>query len=192
MCGRENRDLVERDWRKPVSLYCNNEEAGQDSVLPVRSCKFWVTLLALFSVVIVLTMLKDWWLTTEEPNILFYLIVPISSVFGGVLSMCSVARFYKLTITFTIMLAISMVTNTIMQVVENVSKIIYYFIWEYPGYLYILFVIPSGFLLMVYGLVRWGKVTRWMAVILAVFDIVGSIATAILLTDVIGLTTPGS
>jgi hypothetical protein len=94
-----------------VSLYCNNEEAGQDSVLPVRSCKFWVTLLALFSVVIVLTMLKDWWLTTEEPNILFYLIVPISSVFGGVLSMCSVARFYKLTITFTIMLAISMVTN---------------------------------------------------------------------------------
>jgi hypothetical protein len=79
-----------------------------------------------------------------------------------------------------------------MQVVENVSKIIYYLIWDYPGYLYILLVIPSGFLLMVYGLVRWGKVNRWMAVILAVFDIVGSIVFGILLTDGIGLTTPGS
>ncbi len=68
----------------------------------------------------------------------------------------------------------------------------YYKIWEYPGLLYIVIVIPLGFLLMVYGLIRWGKVKGWIALILTVCDFVGSMAIGILLTEVLGLTTPGS
>ena len=79
-----------------------------------------------------------------------------------------------------------------MQVVENMMKLIYYRIWAYPGWLYLIFIIPLGFVLMVYGLIRWGKVKSWGAVILAVFDFLGSMIIGALLTDVIGLTTPGS
>jgi hypothetical protein len=164
----------------------------QESVLPIRSRKFWLILSFLFALVMVLTMLKDWWLSTEKPNVLFYLFVPILSILGGALSMYGVAKIGKQSIVFLTLLAISLGVNTIMQVVENFMKITYYLVWEYPGLLYIIFVILVGFLLMVYGLVRWGKAKSWMAVVLAIFDFVGSIMIGILLTDVIGLTTPGS
>ena len=167
-------------------------EASKDNELPRQSWRFWVTLSLLFSIVMVLTMLKDWWLTTDKPNVLFYIFVPILSILGGVLSMYGVAKIIKQTITFLTILAISLCANTLMQVVENIMKIIYYRIWEYPGLLYIVVVIPLGFLLMVYGLIRWGKVKSWTAIILTVFDFVGSMIIGILLTDVIGLTTPGS
>ena len=90
------------------------------------------------------------------------------------------------------MLAISVGANTIMQVVENVLKITYYLLMEYPGWLYILIVIPMGFVLMAFGLVKWGKVKVWKAILLTVFDFVGSMIIGIILTDLIGLTTPGS
>jgi hypothetical protein len=167
-------------------------KSSQDSRLVTQSRGLWVALFLLFVVIMILTMLKDLWLTTEEPNVLFYIFVPILSVLGGVLCMYGVSRVSGQTITFLTLFAISLGTNTLMQIVENVTKIIYYLVWEYPGFLYIVFVIPLGFLFLGYGLVRWGIVSRRMAVILAMFDFVGSMVTAILLTDVIGLTTPGS
>jgi hypothetical protein len=106
--------------------------------------------------------------------------------------MYGIAKISKQTITLLTMLAISLIANTLMQVVENVTKIIYYRIWEYPGLLYILLVIPLGFLLMVYGLIRWGKIKGWMAVVLTIFDFIGSMIVGVILTDVIGITTPGS
>jgi hypothetical protein len=118
--------------------------------------------------------------------------VPFISIFGGVLSMFGVARISKQSITLLTLLAISVGANTLMQVVENLMKIVYYLIWEYPGFLYLLIVIPLGFLLLVYGLVRWGKLKGWMAFNLAIADFIGSMLLGILLTDVIGITTPGS
>ena len=167
-------------------------ESSQKKGLPTQSRRFWSILLIFFIVVMILTMLKDWWLTTEEPNILFYILVPTLSILGGVLSMYGVAKIGKQNITFLTLLAISLGTNTLMQVVENIMKITYYLIWEYPGLLFIVLVIPYGFLLMVFGLIRWGKVKSWMAIILTVADFVGSMIIGVLLTDVIGLTTPGS
>ena len=166
--------------------------AEMNDELPVRSQKFWGILLILFLILMVLTMLKDWWLTSEEPNILFYMLVPFASIFGGVLSMVAVAKISKQAVTFLTMLAISLGANTLMQVVENLMKIIYYLVWEYPGLLYIIIVIPLGFLLMVYGLARWGKMRGWMALILTIADFIGSMIVGMLLTDVIGITTPGS
>ena len=78
------------------------------------------------------------------------------------------------------MLAISVGANTIMQVVENVLKITYYLLMEYPGWLYILIVIPMGFVLMAFGLVKWGKVKVWKAILLTVFDFVGSMIIGII------------
>jgi uncharacterized membrane protein len=45
---------------------------------------------------------------------------------------------------------------------------------------------------MVYGLIRWGKIKGWMAVVLTIFDFIGSMIVGVILTDVIGITTPGS
>jgi hypothetical protein len=131
--------------------------------LPTQSRKFWIVMLLLFAVVMVSTMLKDWWLTAEEPNILFYIFVPTLAILGGVLSMYGMARFCEQTITFLAILAISIGANTVMQVVEIVMKITYYHVWEYPGILYLVLVIPLGFVLMAYGLVRWGNMKWWMA-----------------------------
>ena len=103
-----------------------------------------------------------------------------------------IVKISKQTITFLTMLAISIGMNTLMQIVENVMKTTYYRIWEYPGLLYVGIVILLGFLLMIYGLIRWGRVKNWMAVILAVADFIGSMVVGSILTDVIGLTTPGS
>jgi hypothetical protein len=164
----------------------------KNSELPLHSRKFWGVLLILFLIVMVLTMLKDWWLTSEEPNILFYMLVPFISILGGVLSMYGMAKISKQSITFLTMLAISLGVNTLMQIVENLMKIVYYLMWEYPGFLYIIIVIPLGFLLMIYGLVRWGKLKSWMALILTMADFIGSMIIGILMTDVLGITTPGS
>jgi hypothetical protein len=167
-------------------------EYKSDRRIPTHSWKFWGILSLLFAIIMVLTMWKDWWLTNEEPNVWFYMFVPILSIIGGVLIMYGIAKISKQTITLLTMLAISLIANTLMQVVENVTKIIYYRIWEYPGLLYILLVIPLGFLLMVYGLIRWGKIKGWMAVVLTIFDFIGSMIVGVILTDVIGITTPGS
>ena len=63
-----------------------------DCNLPKPSYKLLGLLFALFIIVMVLTIVKDWWLTAEEPNILFYIFVPILSILGGVLSMVAAAR----------------------------------------------------------------------------------------------------
>ena len=160
--------------------------------LPVHSRKFWGLLLSIFTAVMVLTMLKDWWLTEKAPNILFYIFVPPLSILGGVLSMVAVARISRQATTFLTLLAISVGANTVMQVVEIIMKMIYYLLWEYPGLLYIVVVIPLGFLLLAYGLVRWGNVKWWLATMMTIADFIRGMAIGILLTDVIGITTPGS
>lgn len=130
--------------------------------------------------------------TEQKPNVWFYVFVPILSIVGGAVSMYVITKISKQTITFLTLFAISICVNILMQVVENIMKITYYRIWEYPGLLYILIVIPLGFLLMAFALFQWGKVKGWMAVVLSMFDFMGSLFVVILLTEVIGLTTPGS
>lgn len=75
---------------------------------------------------------------------------------------------------------------------RDIPNIIYYRLWAYLDLIHMVMVIPLGFLLMVYGLIRWGKVKGWMAAFLTIFDFTGSMMVGVLLTDMIGLTTPGS
>ena len=98
----------------------------------------------------------------------------------------------KQAVQFLTLLAISLGANTIMQVVENITKIIYHRVWAYPGILYLIVVLPLGFILLILGLIRWGKVKPWMAILFVICDFIGSMIAGVVLTDVIGLTTPGS
>ena len=157
-----------------------------------RSWRFWAAALLAFASVMILTMLKDWWLTSEEPNVLFYVFVPLLSMLGGVFGMYGAARVSRQAISFLALLAISLGANIGLQVVENLAKVVYYRVWQYPGMLYVATVLPLGVLLLAYGLIRWGKIRMRMAAIMAITDLAGSIVVATLLSDVVGLTTPGS
>ena len=167
-------------------------DTAQTRKIPTRSWGFWIVLLSLFTIVIGLTMWKDWWLTGEEPNILFYLIVPAGSMLGGVLCMFWVVKVRSLSITFLELLAVVIGVNLVMQGMEIVLKLIYHLVWEYPGWLYIAIVFPIGFLLGVYGLVRWGGIKWGAAAVLMAVGLAGELLTAGLISSISGLTTPGS
>lgn len=137
-------------------------------------------------------MWKDWWLTGDQPNVLFYLVVPPLSMLGGVLGMFWVVKVTKLTLSFLELLAIIIVVNLVMQALEIPLKLIYYRIWEYPGWLYMAIVIPAGFLLGVYALVRWGRVKWGMAAGLMAVALVAELFAAGLVSSVFDLSTPGS
>ena len=119
--------------------------------LPTQSRSFWIWLLSFFVITLVLTMLKEQWLTGDEPNVAFYAIVPSLSILGGVLSMFAAARAGRQSLTFLAMLAISIGANTVMQILEIALKLVYHLLWQYPGLLYIVLVLPLGFLLLVCG-----------------------------------------
>ena len=167
-------------------------DTAQTRKIPTRSWGFWIVLVFLFTIVIGLTMWKDWWLTGEEPNILFYLIVPAGSMLGGVLCMFWVVKVRSLSITFLELLAVVIGVNLVMQGMEIVLKLIYHLVWEYPGWLYIAIVFPIGFLLGMYGLVHWGGIKWRVAAVLMAVGLAGELLTAGLISSISGLTTPGS
>ncbi len=160
--------------------------------IPTHSTTLWLVLALLFIVVMALTMYKDWWLTGEEPNVLFYVFVPPVSMLGGVLGVFGVARMTKQTLTFLETLAIIVSVNIVMQCNEIVLKAVYHRVWEYPGIIYVLIVIPLGAILTAFGLARWGRVKWWIALALSVVEVVGELVAAGLLTSLTGLSTPGS
>jgi hypothetical protein len=167
-------------------------EEAQTSRIPSRSWVFWTVLILLFAVVMGLTMWKDWWLTGEEPNVLFYIVVPLLSMLGAVLAMFWVVKVRQIPLPFLDLLAILIGVNLVMQGMEILLKLIYYLLWEYPGWLYLVIVIPAGFLLGAYGLVRWGRVRWRMAAVLMAVGLVAELFAAGFATSFFGLNTPGS
>ena len=85
---------------KQLTRSQNKMESSRDRGVSTRTKRSWIILVVLFIVVMILTMLKDWWLTSKEPNVWFYLFVPALSILGGVLSMYAVAKIRKQTTTF--------------------------------------------------------------------------------------------
>jgi hypothetical protein len=160
--------------------------------IPVRSRAFWVLLFLLLVVVLGLTMWKDWWLTGQKPNPLFYLVVLSTSMLVGAVIASGVARMSKQPIGFLEILAVVVAVNSIMQVSEILLKIVYYRIWEYPGLLYLAIVIPMGLGLMLYGLACWTKLKWSMAVVITVVYFVGELVVGVLMSGIPGLSTPGS
>ena len=115
----------------------------------MQSLRFWVVLLLLFVIVMGVTAWKDWWLTGERPNVLFYGVVPPLSIAGGTLAVLGVARAIRRPLGFLEILSLNLGANTVMQVAEIVLKIVYCRVWEYPGLLYLVVVLPLGLLLIV-------------------------------------------
>jgi hypothetical protein len=158
----------------------------------VRSVRFWGVLLLLFVIVMSVTTWKDWWLTEERPNALFYGVVAPLSITGGALAAFGVARVIRQPLRFLEILALNLAVNTIMQVAEIVLKMVYYRVWQYPGLLYLAVVLPLGVLLLIAGFIRWTR-CRWRtAVLLTMVQMVGEMAIGMALDTIPGLQTAGS
>ena len=164
----------------------------RSKTLPTNTRNFWLLLCSIYFLVMIVTVIKDEWLTSQQPNLIFYLIVPTLTIFSGVLGMFVLSRLFRQNIPFLDLLAVSLIVNTIMQIVEILLKLIYYLVWEYPGILYILLVIPGGFLLMIAALKRWTKRSLWQVLLLTIVDFLIGLAAGVFLTEVIEITTPGS
>jgi hypothetical protein len=160
--------------------------------IPIHSARLWVTLVFGLIVVMGLSMLKDWWLTGDEPNIWFYLIVPAADMFGTAVFMFLFARLFRQKPIFLEYLAITMGITIIMQTMEIITKLVYYKVWAYPGWLYFVFVFPLWFILITYALVRFTKLKWAMALSISVLGFIGSLLVGGLFTEIIGLETPGS
>ena len=160
--------------------------------IPTRSRTFWITLGAALIVVMGLTLAKDWWLTGDKPNVLFYLFVPPVDILGAAAVIALTGNLFGQELAFLDVLALNMGISILMQLVEIVAKLIYYRVHPYSGLLYLAFTFALYPFLLGYALMRWGKLRPWIAFALAVAGLIGSWLVVVLFTSITGLSTPGS
>ena len=134
---------------------------------------------------------QDYRLTGLQPDPIFYIFVPPVSMIGSALIGYGLARLFKNPIAFGSILFIVLVSDFIGQIYENLSKLIYYLVWEYPGWLYFLALLPLVILVPGYLFVRWLKTSWWLALILALALFIGGMIFAIAFTSLTGIDTPG-
>ena len=160
--------------------------------IPTHSLYLWLLLAGLLFLVMLLTMYKDWRLTGEQPNALFYLFVPLVDISATACGMYVAAKIFKQTITFLEILAVSVGVAIVMQMGEILGKLIYYLLWQYPGILWFPFFFGLYFASVIYAFVRWTGMRWWVAFGMAVFGIIASMLIVGIFTSLTGLDTPGS
>jgi hypothetical protein len=138
------------------------------------------------------TMVKDLWLTGEEPNILFYVLVPPVDILSAALAMFLTGKAFKQTTAFLEILAIALGVTIVMQLVEIVSKLVWHKLWSYPGMIYIVLTFGLFFTFMVYGLSRWTGVKGWVALCMGFVGLISSLIVGGIFLSLTGLVTPGS
>jgi hypothetical protein len=152
----------------------------------------WSVLIAAFIIIIALTIYKDWALTGNQPNVWFYVLVPPVSILGSTLAGYGIIKAMKFPITFWDTLFIVILSDFYGQVFENVSKLVYYLIWSYPGWLYFLALLPLIFAVPGYMLMRWYKLRWHYALLIALALFIGGMVLGLGFSSITGIDTPGS
>jgi hypothetical protein len=118
--------------------------------------------------------------------------VPPVSILGSALVGYGIVRVFKRSLRFVDVLFIVLLTDFICQVFENVSKLVYYLVWDYPVWLYLLVMVLLAFLAPIYFFVRWLKLPWWLALVLAIALFLGGMLLSLAFISVTGITTPDS
>jgi hypothetical protein len=160
--------------------------------IPVHSLRVWGSLILGFAAITALSMVKDWWLTGDQPNIWFYIFVPIFDTTGIAIAMFFTARLFRENLKLLEVLAIAFSVAIIMQCLEIITKLVYYKVWAYPGWLYLVIIFPMWFLFTIYALVRFTQVRWKKALIISVLGFIGSLVIGAVFIELTGLETPGS
>jgi hypothetical protein len=171
----------------------NNVVASPEiSDTPWRSSLFWWVMGWLLLAILGLTMVKDLYLSGHQPNPVFYLTVPFVSILGAALGGYVAARLLRQGVGLIDVLAIAMITAILGQVFENASKLVWYGVWEYPGWLYLLGVLLLGLLVPATCLVRWLRLRWHLALAVALVMFLSELVLALAFSTLTGIDTPGS
>jgi hypothetical protein len=161
-----------------------------DAILASRY--FWPAAISSLVLVMVLTAVKDWWLTGDNPNLFFYLTVPIADILGTTIFIFIASRFAKYSVTFIQVLALIVIVSVAMQVLEIIEKVVWHKIWEYPGFLYILATFGLYFALTSSGLNRFFRIKWLSAILISILGLIGGLIAGGILLFLTGTETPGS
>jgi hypothetical protein len=183
--------------------YWVTNQAGHSGWVPVEKVHLeadhlkpttliWLMLTALFVISLVLTMISDWRLTGQKPNILFYAVIPLLDILGTAAITFGIARFLKHPLDFLPTLAVIAGASIVLQFTEIIEKSIYYYLWQYPTMLYFVFNFILWLSLVVYGFVRWAKLRWQTALTLAFIGFLGGLLVIGIISSLSGLITPGS
>ena len=156
------------------------------------SGRVWTLMTIAFILILALTIYKDWALTGDQPNIWFYIFVPAVSMLGSILAGYGLIWTRSFPISIGDAFFVILTSEFVGQVYENITKLIYYRIWSYPGWLYILGFLPLIFLVPGILLVRWWKVRWSWALLLSLAFFVGGLVLSLGFMAITGLDTPGS
>jgi hypothetical protein len=146
----------------------------------------------LLAAILGLTMVKDYYLTGERPNLHFYLTVPLVSIAGSALGGIVTVRLLRQVGGLMDLLAIALITAILGQVFENFSKLVWHLVWAYPGWIYLVAILGLGLLVPVWCLVHWLRLRMIPAFLVAVGMFVGELFLALAFTAFAGVSTPGS
>ncbi len=163
-----------------------------ETKIPIHAASLWVILIFGLAAITGLSMFKDWWLTGVEPNVWFYVFVPLIDTMGSAFVMFLFARLFRQTPKFSEFLAITIGVAIVMQMVEIITKLVYYKVWEYPGWMYFVFVFSLWFILTASVLVKYTQIKWRFSLLLTVLGFIGSLVIGVTYTELTGLETPGS
>lgn len=157
-----------------------------------HSRNHWLILSTAFVLVIAVTIYKDLALTGNQPNLLFYVTVPLVSMLGSAVAGFAALKIWRKPIPFAETFFIVVLSDFCGQIYENLSKLVYYRLWAYPGWLFFIGFLPIAFLIPGYLLKRWHHL-RWpLALFIALIFFVGGMAFSLGFTALTGIETPGS
>lgn len=159
---------------------------------PWHAPSFWWVMGSLLVAILALTMAKDDSLTGAVPNSVFYLTVPLVSMVGSASGGFVTARFLRQIVGLSDLLAISLITIILGQVFENGSKLAWYLLWEYPGWLYLAAILALGLAVPAWCLLRWLRLRLGTALLVAVGMFLGELGLTLAFTSFTGVSTPGS
>jgi hypothetical protein len=136
-------------------------------------------------------MYKDYVLTQHMPNILFYATVPEIGILGSCLAIMVVNRLTKHTMPVLEILKILFLSEFLFQIWENLAKLVYYWVWQYPGILW--FVVFPLNLWLVATLFHHTRQTSWRySAVLAVVAAFAGMMTGVVWMSLTGIETFGS
>lgn len=161
--------------------------------LPTKSGRFWLILIVGLATILLLTMRTDFWLTGQQPNALFYVIVPTVDIIGSSAGSYILSRLIHKPIKFLDALVIFLVITILMQVTCEIGlKVVYYHIWQYPGIIWIILCFGMALALTSFAFVRWTKLNWVYAILITISGYIAGTVVSILITNLTGLSTPGS
>lgn len=169
-----------------------SETQKSSAKIPIHSEKLWGIFVLGVATITGLDMPKDWLLTGDEPNSWIYIFVPIVAIGGTAVVLFLSAHLFRRTPKFPAFLAITFDVTIAMQSVEITTKLIYLKVWDYLGWLYLVFVLPLLFSFIPYVLVCFTDVKLRMALLTTVLGIIGSHRIGVAFTEFPGLKTPSS